>query len=120
MFCVIVIPAIDGLVTPHVQERIRLHEIGHCAGWPRIIQEPAGKISPQPIQQPHRPQAKFVLSATPAAASPSRMLPGRGDRVPAVVLYEEDPNDPLQRQRITGTVVWQAGMMAPRRAIRLR
>ena len=34
MFCVIVIPAIDGLVTPHIQERMRLHEMGHCAGWP--------------------------------------------------------------------------------------
>ena len=32
--------------------------------------------------------------------------------MPAAVLYEQDPNNP-QGKRITGTVVWQAGMMAP-------
>ena len=113
MFCVIVIPAIDGLVTPQVQERIRLHEIGHCAGWP--ADHPGARLgdTSQPKQQPHRPPAKFVLSATPGPPhSPSPMLPGRGDGMPAAVLYEQDPNNP-QGKRITGTVVWQAGMMAP-------
>ena len=53
-FCVIVIPAIDGLVTPQVQERIRLHEIGHCAGWP------ADHPGARPGESPHQNSSKFV------------------------------------------------------------
>ena len=109
MFCVIVIPAIDGLVTPRIQERMRLHEMGHCLGWPADHPGAHPGNSPPPKQQPHQPPAKFVLSAMPASSprqSPTPTMPS------AVVLYEEDPNNP-QSNRMTGTVVWQAGMMVP-------
>ena len=82
MFCVIVIPAIDGLVTPHIQERIRLHEIGHCAGWPADHPGARREDSPQPKQQPHQPPAKFVLSATPGRphVSPAQCCPDGATR----------------------------------------
>ena len=106
MFCVIVIPAIDGFVTPQVQERLRLHEIGHCAGWPADHPGANRGDSPQPKQQPHQPPAKFVLSSMPASPprqSSTLTMPS------AVVLHEESPSG----KHMIGTVEWQAEMMVP-------
>jgi hypothetical protein len=108
-FCVIVIPAIDGLVTPQVQERARLHEMGHCAGWPADHPRANRGDAAQPKQQPHQPPAKFVLSSMPASPprqSSTLTMPS------AVVLHEEGPNN-QQGNRMIGTVVWQSEMMVP-------
>ena len=98
MFCVIVIPAIDGLVTPHVQERIRLHEIGHCAGWP--ADHPGARQSKQQFRpEPHKPWSFPPLSPRQPSTTPPS----------AVVLCEEFP----WGNRMTGTVAWQTEMMVP-------
>jgi hypothetical protein len=32
--CVIIIPEIKDPVSPELQRRVILHELGHCSGWP--------------------------------------------------------------------------------------
>jgi tetratricopeptide (TPR) repeat protein len=112
MFCVIVIPAIDGLVTPQVQERIRLHEIGHCAGWPANHPGARWENSPQPERHLYPQPPKLVWS--PAPPSPLRQSPTATPPAVAqrVVLYEEDQAD-LAGKRFIGSAIWRSETVAP-------
>jgi tetratricopeptide (TPR) repeat protein len=103
MFCVIVIPAVDGLVTPHAQEGMRQHELGHCAGWPG--DHPGARY--QDPAPPTRPllagRSKLVQSLAPR--SPPRQ-PAEPTSAQQAVLHEEDAVDPAGK-RFIGSAMWR-------------
>jgi tetratricopeptide (TPR) repeat protein len=111
IFCVIVIPSVDGYITSRIQELIRLHEIGHCLGWPADHPGARWEHSPQP--KLHLGPQALKLAWSPAPPSPLRQSPAA--TLPAVaqrvVLYEEDPADPMGK-RFIGAAIWQTETVA--------
>jgi hypothetical protein len=102
MFCRIVIPSIDSYITPPFQELIRLHEIGHCLGWPKDHPGERWVTSP-PKQDLHTQSPKLVWSPVPSREPSAAISPALAARV---VLYEEDPTDRTGK-RFAGSVLWR-------------